>query len=82
MHIGECRTSFLYILKTCNDENQIICGRDIHFDIVKCGFEGDSVIGNALVSMYAKWGMLVEILEVFDKMAEQTIVARKTIIVG
>ena len=69
-------------MKTCNDENQIICGRDIHFDIVKCGFEGDSVIGNALVSMYAKWGMLVEILEVFDKMAEQTIVARKTIIVG
>ena len=62
--------------------NKISWARDIHIDIAKGGFEGDSVIGNALVSMYAKWGMLVEILEVFDKMAEQTIVARKTIIVG
>ena len=70
------------MLKTCNDVNQIIWGRNMHTDIAKGGFEGDSAIGNALVSMYAKCGMLVEALEVFDKLAEQTTVSWTTVIAG
>ena len=70
------------MLKICNHVNQITWGREIHTNIAKGGFDVDSAIGNALVSMYAKCGMLVESLKVFDKMAKKTIVSWTTIIVG
>ena len=82
MGISLNAVTYLCLLRTCNDVNKITWGRDIHTDIAKGGFEGDSTIDNALVSMYAKCGMLVEAFEVFDKMGGQTTVSWTKTIVG
>jgi pentatricopeptide repeat protein len=75
--------TFVCILNVCGSLKEVQNGREIHSEIVKKGFlECNSLIGNALVDMYAKCGLLSEAGEVFDKLRIKDVACWNAIISG
>lgn len=72
--------TFVCSLKACSSQRSIEKGRELHFEIVKEGFEKDSFVGNTLVDMYAKCGWLTEAVEVFDELLVRTVVSWNSVI--
>ncbi|KAI5082423.1 hypothetical protein GOP47_0002166 [Adiantum capillus-veneris] len=61
--------SFVCILKACGTLGAIQKGTEIHNEISRRGLlERDCIIGNALVDMYAKCGLLARAREVFGRL--------------
>lgn len=57
-------------------------GLQLHSQVVKTGFESDTFVGNALISAYAKTGLLEEADRVFGEMAERDLVSWNALISG
>ena len=76
------RSSITYVaaLRACGSLRSIIFGRKLHSAVVKQGFWGDSHVGTALITMYAKCGLLVEAQRVFEGLNKVDIVAWTTLI--
>ena len=75
--------TFTCILKACGSMGAAEMGREIHADIVKEGLlVHDSVLGNALVNMYAKCGALAMAQQVFDEISMRDIVSWTSLISG
>ena len=73
--------TFTCILKACSITRAIEKGKEIHNQIVDRGLlEKDSVLGNALVDMYAKCGLLNKALEVCEELPLQDVVSWSAII--
>ena len=70
-------------LKACGSIGAIEKGKQIHEDIVgRCLLEKDTVIGNALVDMYVKCGLMVKSREVFCELPVKNIEAWNSLIMG
>ncbi|CAA7409888.1 unnamed protein product [Spirodela intermedia] len=54
----------------------------LHSQVVKAGFESDTFVGNALISAYAKAGLLEEADRVFGEMVERDLVSWNALISG
>eukprot|EP00250_Pteridium_aquilinum_P004804 c15006_g1_i1 orf=2-625(+) len=76
------RFTFVALLKACAVMKNPVTGQEAHNDIAKEGFEGDSFVGNTLVDMYAKCGLLYEARDVFDSLSSQDIVSWNALIAG
>ena len=76
-----CAT-FTSILKVCLSIPAIQKGYDVHSEIVEKGLETPALLGNALVDMYVKRGLLFEARDVFDKFQFRTIISWNTLISG
>eukprot|EP00250_Pteridium_aquilinum_P020309 c24780_g1_i4 orf=665-3196(+) len=76
------RVIFLCILKACGTIGARDKGQEIHTCLVTEEFEGDSFVGNALVAMYAKCGLLEEAQDVFDYLSVQDVVSWTALIAG
>ena len=75
--------TFTCILKACGSMGAAETGKEIHADIVKEGLlVHDSVLGNALVDMYAKCGALGMAQQVFDEISIRDIVSWTSLISG
>ena len=75
--------AFTCILKACGSMGAAETGKEIHADIVKEGLlVHDSVLGNALVDMYAKCGALAMAQQVFDEISIRDIVSWTSLISG
>ena len=74
--------TYVCILKACGHLKSIERGDDIYIEIVKKGFEGDELVGNTLVDMYAKCGLLERAQEVFDVLPVFTVVSWTALIAG
>ena len=61
--------TFVFMLKSCGNIGAVGKGQEGHVKIVKGGLEKDMIVANALVDMYANFGMLIESQEVFDKLS-------------
>eukprot|EP00250_Pteridium_aquilinum_P018814 c24213_g15_i2 orf=637-2466(+) len=70
------------LLKACASSKKIDEGQEIHFKVVKEGFEVDPFVGSAMVAMYAKCGSLVEAREVFDNLPVRDVVLWTAMIAG
>ncbi|XP_075506408.1 putative pentatricopeptide repeat-containing protein At5g08490 [Primulina tabacum] len=57
-------------------------GRSIHAYAVKSGLESQTLVGNALVSMYAKCGVVLDASSVFCGIADKDVVSYNAIIAG
>ncbi|XP_044490723.1 pentatricopeptide repeat-containing protein At4g33990 [Mangifera indica] len=68
------------ILPVCAQSGDIITGMLIHLYIIKHGLEFDLFVSNALINMYAKFGILEQALKVFDQMVVRDIVSWNSII--
>ncbi|KAI5083715.1 hypothetical protein GOP47_0003458 [Adiantum capillus-veneris] len=76
-------TSFSGALKASGTIGAAYKGHEIHAQIVKHGFsEKDSVIGTALIDMYANCGLLTDAQEVFDSLPACNVVPWSALLEG
>ncbi|XP_059644653.1 pentatricopeptide repeat-containing protein At5g04780, mitochondrial-like [Cornus florida] len=69
------------ILNVCVGEGDLMRGKEIHGQVVKSSlFDGDVVIGNSLIDMYAKCGCLCFSEKVFLNMSQLNLVTWTTMI--
>eukprot|EP00250_Pteridium_aquilinum_P019581 c24490_g13_i2 orf=421-1401(+) len=75
--------TFSCVLKACGSIGAANMGRELHNDILHRGLLKTSrLVGNTLVDMYAKCGMLVKAQEVFDELPVRDVVAWTSLIAG
>lgn len=74
--------TFVWILKSCGNVRDIARGYSMHCEILKCGLERISFVGNSLVDMYIKFGFLLEAQRVFDVLPVLNVVSWNTMIMG
>jgi pentatricopeptide repeat protein len=74
--------TYLCILKACGSIGAIDKARDIHVEVVKEGFEGDTFIGNCLVDIYATRGLFMEAHEVLDELPSRDVVSWNSLMAG
>lgn len=74
--------TFLCTLKVCCDMRVTWQGMVIHDHIIKNGLNLDSTIGNAVLDMYCKSGILDEAQKVFDDLKKRTLVSWGALMAG
>ena len=73
---------FVSLLKSCGRIGATIKGQELHIDIIKRGLEGELLVGNMLVDMYANCGSLAEAEVVFEGLPVQEQVMWNVLIAG
>ncbi|KAH7434379.1 hypothetical protein KP509_06G014700 [Ceratopteris richardii] len=74
--------SFVYVLKACGNAGAIDQGQELHAEIARRGLENDSHIGSTLIDMYAKCGLAMDAILVFNNLPVQDVVSWNAIIKG
>eukprot|EP01018_Ginkgo_biloba_P017192 Gb_07106 [translate_table: standard] len=74
--------TFTSVLSACANLAALEQGREIHEDIIRCGFQFEVSVGNALLHMYAKCGSINEARNMFDQMSRRDIVSWNAMIAG
>ncbi|XP_057837801.1 pentatricopeptide repeat-containing protein At4g02750-like isoform X2 [Cryptomeria japonica] len=75
-------TTFVSILPSCAKMGALEQGMDIHQSITVGGFLSDTMVGNALVDMYAKCGSIDKARELFDRMPQRNVISWNAMISG
>ncbi|KAH7279031.1 hypothetical protein KP509_37G002100 [Ceratopteris richardii] len=76
-------TIYSSTLKACSNMNALGKGQELHTQIVKYGLlEHDVIVGTALISMYAKCGMLIDAEDVFVKLPECNVISWNALVAG
>lgn len=70
------------ILRATAKLNDLRIGKQVHCYAIKSGFELDTMVGNTLLSMYAKCGTVDNAVRFFDKMMSKDTVSYSAIISG
>ncbi|KAH6559573.1 hypothetical protein KP509_1Z003200 [Ceratopteris richardii] len=74
--------TYIAVLKACGLLKAIDRGHEIHFEIQGKGLHHEDLIGNALIDMYVKCGLLGKAEEVFDNLSSRTEVSWTLLIAG
>ncbi|KAJ7527987.1 hypothetical protein O6H91_16G079600 [Diphasiastrum complanatum] len=74
--------TFVLLLKACASLAALEQGKQLHSEIIKCGFQSNVVVGSTLVDMYAKCGCTEDARELFDNMSERNVVSWNAMIAG
>ncbi|KAG1331180.1 pentatricopeptide repeat-containing protein [Cocos nucifera] len=69
-------------LMACSDISSLKEGRQVHGMVVKIGFEGDNVVGNSLMEMYAKCDVLEDARRLFDQSNSKDVVSWTSMVSG
>ncbi|XP_002988177.2 pentatricopeptide repeat-containing protein At3g26782, mitochondrial [Selaginella moellendorffii] len=80
MQLRPDKVTYVSLLSACSSAEDVGLGRVLHKQIVNDELEKNVIVGNALVSMYAKCGSHTEARAVFDKMEQRSIISWTTII--
>jgi pentatricopeptide repeat protein len=81
--ISPTPVTFVSVLKACGIVGDIARGEEIHDEVVSRGLLGEDVmVGNALVDMYAKCGVVSKAREAFDKLPIRNTVTWNALIAG
>ncbi|XP_019177876.1 PREDICTED: pentatricopeptide repeat-containing protein At4g32430, mitochondrial-like [Ipomoea nil] len=72
--------SYTTALSHCTTQEMFIVGSQLHSCVIKSGLEFEVFIGNALVTMYLKWGKIVEAERVFREMPSKDLVSWNTLV--
>ncbi|KAH7297885.1 hypothetical protein KP509_25G017100 [Ceratopteris richardii] len=77
-------STFSCVLKACNSIGAIGKGREMHSEIVKSGLSSreNTMLGNDLLNMYAKCGMLGKAQQVLDELCMQDDIPWNSLISG
>ncbi|KAJ7526930.1 hypothetical protein O6H91_16G028000 [Diphasiastrum complanatum] len=76
------RVTYVVLLKACGNIGALEQGKQLHYDIIRSGFESDVTIGNTLVDMYAKCGCIELACQLFSKMSNRDVVSWTAMIAG
>eukprot|EP01018_Ginkgo_biloba_P030031 Gb_09793 [translate_table: standard] len=74
--------SFTTLLSACACLEAVGQGKQVHAHIIKTGFESSVSVGNALVTLYAKCGIIEDASVVFKQIPMQDIISWNAIISG
>ncbi|KAJ4844622.1 hypothetical protein Tsubulata_023448 [Turnera subulata] len=74
--------TFTTALAFCSRDEEFTFGVQLHSLILKFALDCEVFVGNALISMYSRWGRLVEARRVFEEMPERDMVSWNAIISG
>nr|GMD81586.1 pentatricopeptide repeat-containing protein At4g32430, mitochondrial [Ipomoea batatas] len=74
--------SYTTALSHCTAQEMFIFGSQLHSCVMKSGLEFEIFIGNALVTMYLKWGKIVEAERVFCEMPSKDLVSWNALLSG
>ncbi|XP_047316942.1 pentatricopeptide repeat-containing protein At1g15510, chloroplastic [Impatiens glandulifera] len=74
--------TFPCILRTCGAVPDLSRGREVHLHVIRFGFESDTDVVNALITMYVKCGHLSTARQVFDKMPRRDRISWNAMISG
>ncbi|XP_057840750.2 pentatricopeptide repeat-containing protein At1g15510, chloroplastic [Cryptomeria japonica] len=72
--------TFSCVLKACASLSALSHGLEIHAYVIRGGFESYNYVGNALVTMYGKCGVVKYAREVFDKIPKLDVISWNAII--
>ncbi|MCO5612112.1 hypothetical protein L7F22_066374 [Adiantum nelumboides] len=75
-------TTYTIVIKACSDNGQVAMGAMLFSLIIESSRHLSEVVGNALVSMYAKCGSLIDACRLFTKLSKRDAVAWSAIIAG
>ncbi|GJN12964.1 hypothetical protein PR202_ga31293 [Eleusine coracana subsp. coracana] len=67
-------------LTSCSATANSAYGMQVHCKVLRCGFDSDTIICNALIDMYAKCGRTTAARLVFDQMAGRNVVSWSSMI--
>ncbi|KAL2342302.1 hypothetical protein Fmac_003587 [Flemingia macrophylla] len=70
------------ILRACANLTDLNKGKNLHSYVIKSGINSDTTVGNSLISMYAKCGMMDDALGFLDEMVTKDTVSYSAIISG
>lgn len=70
------------LLAHCADDEEFLFGIQLHSLELKCGLGCEVFIGNALITMYCKWGRILEAERVFDEMPKKDLVSWNAMLSG
>lgn len=76
------KVSFASILGACTNPNDLEQGLKLHAYIKQAGLEQEVLVGNALISMYARCGSLANARQVFDNLRSPNRVSWNAMIAG
>ncbi|PKI71623.1 hypothetical protein CRG98_007946 [Punica granatum] len=68
------------LLPICAQRNDLTSGMLIHLYVIKHGLEFDMFVNNALINMYAKFGLLSIAQWIFDGMGERDLVSWNSLV--
>ncbi|CAI9772839.1 unnamed protein product [Fraxinus pennsylvanica] len=83
-HMGKMMNfvTFASVLAACSNAEFLVEGRIMHSLVTISGFHQNLVVGNALVTMYGRCGMMQEARKVFQMMPEKELVTWNALIGG
>ncbi|GMH20545.1 hypothetical protein Nepgr_022386 [Nepenthes gracilis] len=70
------------ILSFCLDGKGFLFGCQLHSMIMKSGLNCEVFVGNAMITMYSRWGCIVEAEKVFDELPIKDLVSWNAILSG
>ncbi|OIT38119.1 PREDICTED: pentatricopeptide repeat-containing protein At3g24000, mitochondrial [Nicotiana attenuata] len=74
--------TFASALAACSDGQLLLEGKTVHALVIVHGLHDNLIVGNALVTMYGKCGMMLEAKKVFHKMPDKELVTWNALIGG
>nr|GMC93955.1 pentatricopeptide repeat-containing protein At3g24000, mitochondrial [Ipomoea batatas] len=84
LHLGNSvnHVTFASALAACSDAEYLTEGKIVHGLVMTSGLQENLIVGNALVTLYGKCGMMFEAEKVFFKMPEKELVTWNALIGG
>ncbi|KAF8400658.1 hypothetical protein HHK36_013957 [Tetracentron sinense] len=74
--------TYTTVLAFCSKLKELLFGFQLHSPILKSGLEPDTFVGNALITMYSRWGHLEEAKQMFDEMPSRDSVSWNAMLSG
>ncbi|GAB2274625.1 Pentatricopeptide repeat-containing protein At2g27610, variant 2 [Dionaea muscipula] len=74
--------TFVVVIGGLADNGMVKNGTEVHARIVKNGVHSIAIVGNSLINMYSKFGMIVKAEAVFDYMVDKDEVSWNSMVAG
>ncbi|KAJ7292417.1 hypothetical protein O6H91_13G058400 [Diphasiastrum complanatum] len=74
--------TYVVLLKACASISFLEQGKQLHYQIIRSGFESFLIVGNTLVEMYVRCGKIEDARQVFTNMHERNLVSWTLMIAG
>mgnify|MGYP000686320671 CR=1 FL=1 len=81
-NVNQSEFVFITALKACASLGDLEAGQSIHGHIIEDGCESSVFIGNTLIDMYCKCGVLSDANKLFDILPEKSVVSWSAMIAG
>ncbi|KAB1220578.1 hypothetical protein CJ030_MR3G015831 [Morella rubra] len=81
-HVLPNHFTFSSVLKACANLSEPRIGEQVYSQAVKLGLASVNCVGNSLISMYARSGMMEDARKAFDLLVEKNLISYNTIVDG